>query len=839
MSWTGLIGRLLGYEDVSNIESARVSFGSAWGHASPALVLLGCLALAILAFGFYLRWQGAGHRTSRYLLATLRAVALSLLLLILADPMLELTLVSIPKPVLWLLLDGSDSMSIPDEIPEVDRKELGTAVDLSGYQATRAGSGKVPERDSGSAPQPTSTQPTRADYVRSLLSKPDRNLIERLSNQFRLRFFSFGETEGVRVLSAAETQSPRSLVQEWQTKGTVTALGDAFEDLSRQHATDNLAGLLVFSDFDHNSGTAPLAAAKRLGVPVFTVGVGPLTAVDLSIDLLAPPTMKKAESSTISVTVRQRELDNTAVTVKLYAHQPGSGQGGSGQPGGSGQGEDPVRTLIGEKSLTIAGASSQIEFPYTPEGTGRFIFTAEVDPVAGEVVTQNNQADREVQIIDDFLRLMFVEYEPTWEWRFVKEVFHRDKLVGTRGFRTFLRSADPVVRETNELFLPTLTLPRSQFFENDVIFLGDMPTSALSTRFCEMTKEFVSQFGGGLVIMAGPRFGPGQLAETPLADMLPVVVDPDAKRRDEKEFRLTLTPVAAQFDFMRLGQTEADNVKAWNNLSKLPWYQPVRRVETRGTQVLAEHPTEKCLDGKTPQPLIAIRQYGRGEVVYVAFDEMWRLRRIYGEEYYRQFWGQLIHRLGLSHALGSHKRFVVRTDKSRYRSNDQVLVTVEAYDKEFHPLDEKEIPDRRLTAEIIRPDRDAEGNRSQVFGIPQLKPGVFETRVNVFSGGEYRLRIADPIANDVVEINFDVANISIERRNPVRNVALQKNIAVETGAKSYGLLDVEQFPDDFQPTRHKETSLEIVPLWSTWLTFASVITLLLVEWFVRKLVNLA
>ena len=141
MSWTGLIGRLLGYEDVSNIESARVSFGSAWGHASPALVLLGCLALAILAFGFYLRWQGAGHRTSRYLLATLRAIALSLLLLILADPMLELTLVSIPKPVLWLLLDGSDSMSIPDEIPEVDRKELGTAVDLSGYQATRAGSG--------------------------------------------------------------------------------------------------------------------------------------------------------------------------------------------------------------------------------------------------------------------------------------------------------------------------------------------------------------------------------------------------------------------------------------------------------------------------------------------------------------------------------------------------------------------------------------------------------------------------------------------------------------------------------------------------------------------------
>jgi hypothetical protein len=828
MNWTATLGRLLGHKDVSNIESAKISFGSAWAHRTPALVLFGCAALVLATLWFYFRFQARGHQRTRYFLAALRAVALSLLLLILADPTLELTLVSLPKPVLWLLLDGSDSMSIPDELSASDRNAVEAAVDWNSYQASLASTSSLLEPNAVSPASVRTGHLTRADYVRSYLSKPNRNLIERLSENFRLRFFSFGESEGVKVLVPDDSKPPQSIVQGWQTTGNVTALGDAFEDLSRQHATDNLAAVLVISDFDQNSGTAPLAAAKKLGVPVFTAGVGPLTAVDLSVDLLAPPTMKKAESSTISVTVRQRELENAAVTVRLFAHSPGD----------SHPSEDN-RTLIGEKRLTIAGGSSQVEFPYRPEATGRFIFTAEVDPVEGEVVTQNNRADREVQIIDDFLRLMFIEYEPTWEWRFVKEVFHRDKLVGTRGFRTFLRSADPIVRETNELFLPTLTLPRSQFFENDVIFLGDMSSSALSTRFCEMAKEFVSQFGGGLVVMAGPRFGPGQLAETPLADMLPVIVDPDAKRKDDKEFRLNLSPIAGQYDFMRLGQTDADNAKGWNNMGKLNWYQPVRRVETRGTQVLAEHPTDTCLDGKTPQPLIAIRQYGRGEVVYLAFNEMWRLRRLYGEEYYRQFWGQLIYRLGLSHALGSHKRFVVRTDKTRYRSNDQVVVTVEAYDKEFQPLDEKEIPDRRLTAEIVRPDRDSDGNRSQSFGIPQLKPGVFETRVPVFSGGEYQLRISDPIANDVVELNFEVANVSIERRNPVRNVSLQRNISAETAGKAYDLIDVDNFPDDFQPIRHKETSVEIITLWSTWLTFGVVVSLLLVEWFIRKLVNLA
>lgn len=806
---------MLGYDDVSRIDSAHVSFGSAWAHAQPAVVVLGCLGLIALSVWFYLKYQARGHQPTRLFLAALRAIALCALLWILADPTLELVFVSQPKPVLWVLLDGSDSMSIPDELPAEERDTLAKAVDLAGYHLSH------PAREG--------ERPARADYAKALLERKDKNLLKRLEANYRLRMFSFAESEGVRSLSSTDSEGKdHSNLASWQTTGSVTALGDALEDLARKHASDNLAAVLVVSDFDQNAGTAPLAAAKKLGVPVFTVGVGPLTAIDLSVDLLAPPTMKKAESSTINVTVRQRELENASVHVKLYAHQPGDMNG-----------DEPMRVLVGEKTVTISGTSEQIEFPYTPDATGRFIFTAEVQPVEGEVVTQNNTAQREVKIIDDFLRLMFVEYEPTWEWRFVKEVFHRDKLVGMRGFRTFIRSADPVVRETNELFLPSLTLPRSQFFENDVIFLGDMPTSALSTRFCEMTKEFVSQFGGGLVVMAGPRFGPGQLAETPLADMLPVVVDPDAKRRDDKEFRLTLTPIAAQYDFMRLGQNEQENLKGWNNMGKVPWFQPVRRLEIKGTQVLAEHPTEMCVDGKTPQPLIAVRQYGRGEVVYLAFNEMWRLRRLYGEEYYRQFWGQLIHRLGLSHALGSHKRFVVRTDKPQYRADDQVLVTVEAYDKEFQPLDEKDVPDRRLSAELIRPDRDTDGNRSQVFSIPQLKPGVFEARVPVFSGGEYRLRVTDPIANEAAEINFDVANVSVERRNPVRSISLQKNIAAETNGKAYDLTDVDRFTDDFTAPRLRETSVEILPLWSTWLTFIIVIAALMTEWVVRKLVNLA
>ena len=111
---------------------------------------------------------------------------------------------------------------------------------------------------------------------------------------------------------------------------------------------------------------------------------------------------------------------------------------------------------------------------------------------------------------------------------------------------------------------------------------------------------------------------------------------------------------------------------------------PVRFFGYALATALAVHPNRYCVSKtgkKQKQPIIATQQYGRGEVVYVGFNETWRLRKMYGERYYRQFWGQMIHRLGLSHAMGGQKRFVLRTDRRSYRTDDEVLLTVEAYDR--------------------------------------------------------------------------------------------------------------------------------------------------------------
>ena len=495
----------------------------------------------------------------------------------------------------------------------------------------------------------------------------------------------------------------------------------------------------MFSDFGQNNGPAPIGTAtspvKRLGVPVYAVGIGPQTAVDLATELELPRQLKKAERQEIKVILRQSGLDGRRAKLTLSVRRKPSATDphsdtASHNDSAPGSYAASQSTVIGVREGTLTGPTTEARFDFVPRETGQFDFHADVEHLEGEEsIDQGNHAHREATVIDDFLRLMFVEYEPTWEWRFIKEVFHRDPLVGMRGFRTFLRSSDPTVRTSNPLFLPSLTPKRSDFLANDAIFIGDMPSTALNERFCQLAKEFVTQFGGGLVIIAGPRFGPGQLADTALADILPVVVDPAARPRDDQPFKMQLTLDALKYHFMQLGESDESgdaSRRAWANMGPLPWYQPVKWKHPLAT-VLAEHPTDLTADGRAHQPLIALREFpSGGKVVYIGFNETWRLRRLFGELYYRQFWGQMIQHIGLSNHIGLEKRFVVGIDRLQYQPDDRVRLTVTAYDANFEPLAADKLPLHHLSAELLAPTRADGAAGSANARRPPRSPGVFE-----------------------------------------------------------------------------------------------------------------
>jgi hypothetical protein len=314
--------------------------------------------------------------------------------------------------------------------------------------------------------------------------------------------------------------------------------------------------------------------------------------------------------------------------------------------------------------------------------------------------------------------------------------------------------------------------------------------------------------------------------------MLPVALDSSLRTRSG-DFTLRRTPEAADTDFMNLGDNPQENEQAWANMGKLPWYQPVARPHPLAT-VLAAHPTDRCVDDVTPQPIIATRRYGKGEVIYIGFNEMWRLRPLYGEKYYRQFWGQMIYRLGLGRALGNQKRFQVDTDRPVYQAGDKVRLSIEAYDKDFQPLSVD-----KLEARLITDPSGGEDSTTTEITVPLARDGVvFETDVPIYAAGQHRLLVRDPITREETEVNFSVAPLAAEKRNAVRDVALQRTLASQTGGRAYELQDLSQLINDVNVPLVRQTKELRFPLWNTWLILLLVLALMLGEWLTRKLVNL-
>ena len=807
-SW---LGRLLGVEGLEAIHGVQLKFAAPWAQEYPALVLFGCILLAALAVVFYVRFQSVAAWGRRAALIGLRAVLLVLLLIALAEPVISMTMKHHPKGLLLMLVDCTDSMNIRDKL-SVDTRQayqrlLGKAIPPPGAKGE---------------------DPTRLDLVGGVLLRRDGALLKDLADRYRLRCYALDRPDQVREINLTRPDSPgidtEYIRGQLRAVGKVTALGEGLNDLNRRHPTHMLAGIVMVSDFSQNAGTPPLAAAERLKVPLHVVGVGPKEVVDLSADLQTPLLLKKSERTDVTVLLRQTGLTGRHATVELYVRRLGT-TGGSAL--------SRLERAAPPKTVRLDGAQVTVRIPFTPERVGRHDLIARVEPFGDEVLEENNRAVREINVRDESLKILFVEYEPTWEWRFVKEVFHRDPLIGWEGFRTFLRSADFKVRQTNDLFVETLIRPRSEFFSYDVILVSDVPGEMLSEQFQEMLRDYVAKFGGGLVFLAGPRFGPSELKGTLLADMLPVVIDPGSRIRDG-DFELRLTPAAGQVDFMSLGENEQENLMAWDNLGRLTWYQPVARRHPLGT-VLAQHPTDRCSDEKTPQPLIAIRRFGKGEVVYFGFNETWRLRRKYGERYYRQLWGQIIYRLGLGRALGSQKRFLVQTDRRTYQAGDKVRVIVEAYNSDYEPLEVKKLS-ARLVADESKGPRAPE---PVPLTIPLARDKViFETSFPIFTTGSHRLILQDPVTLEQVPVSFKVAPVAAERLSAVRDYSLQTALAGQTGGASYELTEMHRIPERITAPRLVETTERRFELWNTWLVLLLGLALMLSEWLVRKLQNL-
>jgi hypothetical protein len=286
---------------------------------------------------------------------------------------------------------------------------------------------------------------------------------------------------------------------------------------------------------------------------------------------------------------------------------------------------------------------------------------------------------------------------------------------------------------------------------------------------------------------------------------------------------------------MRLGGVDDQAAGIWQSLRGLNWYYPVDRMHPLATS-LAVHPRDQCADGQR-QPLLAVRPFGRGQVVYVANDELWRLRRGAGEQYYRQFWSQLLTHLALEHPLGEAKRFRLAAEPAEAAPGEEVLLTLEAHDENFQPwrVDNSERPGLGLVVRSLTASESRSSDQQQLGqrAWRDVHHGRMEAVVAVQSPGVYRAEATDQAGQVVATVDWHVVDLSTEFHDPTRNTVLQARLAEMTDGRTYELSDIKNLSRDLRSQPVWEATPIERSLWQTPIWFMLVVGLLSLGWYLR------
>lgn len=186
------------------------------------IALLVLVAVAISIF-FYRRTLPPIPPAKRIFLIMLRSLALSLLLMFLFEPLLNLISKSIQEPVLAVLIDNSKSMSIKDKTGD------------------------------------------RSAQVKEILNS---NSIKEAVSIGKARYFLFGAKPSERLAMNADSL----LLNE-----DATDIASALRAIAKERARANIGGVFLISDGGYNLGQNPIYDAEQLGIPIYAVGVGDST----------------------------------------------------------------------------------------------------------------------------------------------------------------------------------------------------------------------------------------------------------------------------------------------------------------------------------------------------------------------------------------------------------------------------------------------------------------------------------------------------------------------------------------------------------------------------------
>ena len=243
-----------------------------------------------------------------------------------------------------------------------------------------------------------------------------------------------------------------------------------------------------------------------------------------------------------------------------------------------------------EITLGSDGEVKIFKINFSSQDAGPRVFTFRVEPYPDELITQNNDQTALVQVVDERPKILYVEGEPRWEYAFLMRAILQDKNL---QLVTLLRQANgKFLRQgidsasTLEKGFPT---DKEELFKYKGIILGSVEASFFTLDQLRMISDFVSQRGGGFLMLGGKNsFGQGGYINTPIEDMLPVLLgrsDRGVPAFQDSEFKVRPTGYGLQHPITRLSLSEDENRKRWDAAPSLVGFNPTDGLKAGATML--------------------------------------------------------------------------------------------------------------------------------------------------------------------------------------------------------------------------------------------------------------
>jgi uncharacterized membrane protein len=662
--------------------------------------------------------------------------------------------------------------------------------------------------DSRSMQIPDWTGKPRSEFIRQQFGAADSPLMKSLSDRFLVRVFRFSSTAG-----------RASSVKELTFSGSQTRLGPALDGTRDELAGLPVAGVVLVSDGADTSDASlanSLLGLKAEKLPVFTVGVGgERLPRDIQIDRVTTPrSVLKDASLLLDVVVRETGYAGQTITVDV---------------------EDEGRIVGSEKvQLPTDGSPATVRVRATAAEAGPRVFKFRVAPQAGELVTQNNERDALINVRDAREKILYFEGEPRFEMKFLNRAVDDDKNLQVVSLqRTAENKFLRLKVDTPDELVGGFPKTRDELFKYRGLILGSVEAGAFSGDQLQMIADFVDRRGGGLLMLGGARsFGEGGYGGTPVADALPLAIDPGTHASEPAGItRLKIAPTrAGQAHAVTLiADTEAASAARWPQLPLLTSPNAPLPVKP-GATVLLNGTDER---GRT-QVVLAAQQFGRGKAIAFTAQDSWEWQMHASipleDQTHEHLWRQMLRWL----VEGVPDQVDVRTSTERVEPGEAVTIEANVVDPSY-----VEMNDATVVAQVARPGG---GTLSVPLQWTGQRDGQYRGTFVSSEPGAYEVTIDATRGNQTIGSGVSYVRAApgdAEYFDPTMHPAPLRRIAEETGGRFYTPDTVAGLAEDVRYAGRGVTSIEERELWNMPIILIGLMTLICAEWGYRRAVGLA